>query len=224
MKTCIGSGFGHSRKRRLIAVAVGILIAGLDLAVFRWGLVDSPSECRGTLAVLAVAIYASLADGDARSLGLRLSPIQGWWYWVRAGLAIGFVIGLLVIIGWGAWRLSGRELPAYASHVDPPDRLVNRFLFMCVFTPVLEEAIYRFALCVPMAPFGPWKAILLSGFLFGLLHVVYGNPSPENLFGGFFIAWAFLKSESMLLPVLLHSLGNVVALGSQVATWYWQVA
>jgi len=39
--------------------------------------------------------------------------------------------------------------------------------------------------------------------------------------GGFIPAWAFLKSESIAVPVLLHGLGNLCVLAAQVAAWYW---
>jgi membrane protease YdiL (CAAX protease family) len=93
---------------------------------------------------------------------------------------------------------------------------------MCVVAPVLEEVLYRLALCVPLAVWlGPWTAIVVSGLAFAGLHVAAGNPSPENLVGGLFLAWAYLKSESIFVPVLLHSLGNLCALAGQVGTWYW---
>src|SRR5439155_10185900 len=96
------------------------------------------------------------------------------------------------------------------------------FLRMCVFAPVLEEAVYRLALCVPLAVWlGPWRAIVVSGLAFAGLHVAYGNPSPENLVGGLFLAWAYLKSESIVVPVVLHSLGNLCVLILQVGAWYW---
>jgi uncharacterized protein len=57
--------------------------------------------------------------------------------------------------------------------------------------------------------------------LFGALHVVRGIPSPENLFGGMILAWAYLRSGSVLIPVLLHSLGNLCVLALQVGAWYW---
>ncbi|MBA3313310.1 MAG: CPBP family intramembrane metalloprotease [Planctomycetota bacterium] len=224
MKTHIGSGFAHSPRHSIAVMLVGTIIVATDLAIAEWGSYGFLIEARATLAVLVLALYSGLSDGDARSLGLRLAPIQGWWYWIRAGLAIGAIVGLLVVLGWGAWLLSGRALPAYAAAPPPPENLLTRFFFMCVFTPVLEEAIYRFALCIAIVSFGPWKAIAVSGFTFGLLHVVYGNPSPENLLGGFFIAWAFLKSETIMLPVLLHGLGNLAALTSQITAWYWQTA
>ena len=54
-----------------------------------------------------------------------------------------------------------------------------------------------------------------SGLLFGGLHVLYGNPGPDNLVAGFFLAWAILKSGSILVPLALHALGNLCV----IAAW-----
>lgn len=61
----------------------------------------------------------------------------------------------------------------------------------------------------------------MSGSSFAALHVVGGVPSPENLVGGLFSAWAYLKSESIAVPVLLRGLGNLCAPAAQVGAWYW---
>lgn len=93
---------------------------------------------------------------------------------------------------------------------------------MCIVAPVIEETIFRLGLCVPFAVWlGPWKTIVVSGLVFAAVHVVGGNASPENLVGGFFLAWAYLKSDSIVVPVALHSLGNLFALAAQVGAWYW---
>jgi uncharacterized protein len=77
-------------------------------------------------------------------------------------------------------------------------------------------------LCLPaVVLLRPGGAVAASGLLFGALHFAYGNPSPENLAGGFFLAWAYLKSGTILVPLLLHSLGNLCAVAGQVAGWYW---
>ena len=47
-------------------------------------------------------------------------------------------------------------------------------------------------------------------------------PGPDNLIAGFFLAWAFLKSGSIIVPLALHALGNLCALVSWVGMWwYW---
>ena len=61
----------------------------------------------------------------------------------------------------------------------------------------------------------------MSGLIFAVLHAVYGNASPENLLGGFILMWVFLKSETIIVPIALHSLGNFCAFAFQVAYFYW---
>jgi membrane protease YdiL (CAAX protease family) len=107
-------------------------------------------------------------------------------------------------------------------YLTPPDRLAGAALRMCVLTPVVEETLYRVVLGVAVVPaLGAWGAVLLSGALFAALHFVYGNPSPENQVGGFLLAWGFLRGGTALLPVGLHAAGNLCALASQLAAWYW---
>ena len=184
-----------------------------------WNRYPESLEGRGVLALVALVACFRLADGDLASVGLRLTPAQGWQWWVRVSLWIGLAVAACIVVGLGAWVLLGREMPVYTI---PPRDIGLAFLRMCVFAPVVEEATYRLALCVPLAILlRPWGAIVVSGVAFGGLHVAYGTPSPENLVGGFFLAWAFLKSESIAVPVLLHSVGNLFPLASQVGAWYW---
>lgn len=218
MHTSIGRNLTTPARRwGAAAVGVGAIIA--DFALVRWGAWELVIEARGVLAVAAFGALVRLNEGDLPSLGLRLSPQQGWWHWARMTLFIGLAVGACIVVGLGLWVLSGRELPTY--RVAPAD-IPFQFFSMCVTAPVIEETLYRLALCVPLtALVGPWRTVVVSGVVFGLLHVAYGNPSPENLVGGAFLAWAYLKSGSITVPVLLHSLGNMVALGGQVAGWYW---
>ena len=68
---------------------------------------------------------------------------------------------------------------------------------------------------------GPKCAIAANGLIFGALHVLYGKPGTDDMVAGFFLAWAYLKSGSFVVPVVLHSLGNLSVLGVRVAAWYW---
>ena len=66
---------------------------------------------------------------------------------------------------------------------------------------------------------GPWGTIFLSGCAFGALHFLYGNPAPDNFIAGYFLAWAYLKSGSVVVPIVLHSLGNLFVLSSHTVGW-----
>jgi membrane protease YdiL (CAAX protease family) len=52
--------------------------------------------------------------------------------------------------------------------------------------------------------------------------VVFADPGPDNLIAGYFLAWAYLKSGTIVVPVMLHSLGNLCALVMHLGTWFWQ--
>ena len=87
---------------------------------------------------------------------------------------------------------------------------LRRIYMVGLSAPLLEETIHRLAFCTAaVAVSGRWPTIAASRLLFGALHIFYGNPDPSNMVGGFVLAWSFLKSGSILVPVALHSLGNL---------------
>lgn len=215
MQSAIGQRFKSPRAQR-VAAALGIVTIAAD-AVF---VTHSPYEQsnRLALALAAFAILVGLTGGDLSSIGLRATPKQGWRPWIRTSIIIALIVAVCIVVGLGAWRLTGHEIPIFSVS---PAQIVPRFLHSCFVYPVMEETIYRVVVCVSLAgALGCRPTIAASGLLFGALHVAYGNPSPENLVGGFFLAWAYMKSESVLLPVLLHSIGNAIVLASHVVAWY----
>ena len=215
MQSAIGQILRRRRPLRVLAVAVGLGTALVDFAIVTYRF-DSMN--RGALAIAAFVAIVWITDGDRISMGLRLTPKQGWILWIRMSAIIGAAVATCIGIGLGVATLAGKQIPIYTTE---PSGIVPRFLDMCFVYPILEEAIYRVAVCVPLVPaVGCWRTIAMNGILFGVLHVAYGNPSPENLVGGFFLSWAYLKSESILIPFILHAGGNFVVLLAQIAGWY----
>ncbi len=214
MQSSIGQHFKSPQARRF-AVLLGLATIATDMALVTQ---RANYDTRLALALAAFATIVFLTDGDLRSVGLRLNPKQGWRPWVHWSVMIGLVVALCLVLGLGIWRLTGHEI---RIHTTSPTHIVPRMLSMCFVAPMMEETVYRVVACVSLVSvLGCWKTIVINGLLFAALHVLYGSPSPENLVGGFFLAWAYLKSESILLPVLLHSIGNSIALAGQVAEWY----
>jgi membrane protease YdiL (CAAX protease family) len=174
MQTAIGQRLNSSRSRLALASVVGISVVTADFALIGWGHYPEKLEGSGVLAILALAAQLRLTDGDLASVGLHLTPSQGWRWWVKVSLWIGILVGASTMVVFGLWVLSGRDLPIYAT---PPSHMGRAFLRMCVFAPVLEEVVYRLALCVPLAVWpGPWGAIVVSGLVFATLHVARSNP------------------------------------------------
>ncbi|MBD3672656.1 MAG: CPBP family intramembrane metalloprotease [Planctomycetaceae bacterium] len=214
MRSAIGDHFKSQRARRW-AVVVGLASVGVDMVFVVCGI---GYDARLALAMMVFALIVCLADGDLCTIGLCSNPRQGWKPWIRLSVILGLSVAVCIVLGLGIWKLTGHEIPIYTT---PPTQVFGRVLLACFIAPVMEESVYRLILCVSlMSVLGCWKTIGVSGLLFGSLHFLYGNPSPENLVGGFILAWAYLKSETILLPVILHSLGNSFVIAAQVMGWY----
>ena len=172
---------------------------------------------RALLALAALGILLWLARRDRLSLGLRLSPVQGWRYWVKVStvaagaiLLISAVYFLAVPESWEHLVLLG-EYTRYSG-------FWSSFVFSCVQVPLIEEALYRVVLCVSfISVLGRAPTICLCGVLFAVLHFVYGNPGPDNVVAGFVLGWAYVKSEAVSVPILMHSMGNLAAVAIQLA-------
>ena len=218
MRTTIGRQLGDSHAARIYVGLFGGLVLAADLSVVAWMRYPLRIDARWSIAIAAVIVLWLLVRGDAASVGIVPKPIQGWDYWVRMAVLIGVAVLAIITATIRVWMLLEREVPAY---VTPPSAFGTRFLSMCVFAPLQEEVIYRMVLCVSIVRLiGKSGTVLASGAVFGFAHVVYGNPSPENLVGGFFLGWCYLKSGTILIPLLLHSLGNLCVLLGQVEGWH----
>jgi membrane protease YdiL (CAAX protease family) len=160
-------------------------------------------SCHVGLAVLVLALFPILANGRLSSIGLIATPFGGWHYWCRAAPLLILIVGVLAIPAGGLWWLSGGSVDDIVSE-DWRFHLRDFFL-----TPASEEIIYRMGICSIVAAWlGTRTAIAISGALFALVHLAYCGANPVNLVAGFVLAWAFLKSNTILVPIALHGLGN----------------
>lgn len=186
-------------------VALGILAVDMTFAptIGFWERVG--------LAGIFLAVCASTERPfSPAALGLTLRPVLGWRWWLTAGAILGvilalFCLGLYVTVHSMNNPLGFRSMFVSREEVWP--FLVSA----CVRAPIAEEAIYRLVACVAFKPvIGARLTVLITGIWFSLLHVRYGNPGIDNATAGFLLAWVFLKSGSIAVPILFHMAGNAV--------------
>jgi membrane protease YdiL (CAAX protease family) len=211
MDTPLGHALQKSSAKAWIAL--GIALAAIFADFFLESL-----RLRSLVIGASVLILVLLAQGDKASLGLVVRPRPSYRYWVKVTLGIGTAVaGFCIVAGFLLW-IMGIRMPIPAR---PPESILSDLVSYCISAPVLEEALYRLVLCVALVRIaGPWWTIFVSGAIFAALHFVWGNASPDNFIAGYFLAWAFLKSGSVLTPIVLHSLGNLCVLALHVANWY----
>ena len=212
----IGQAFRESRTALVTALAIAAIALVGD---FMWS--AGLSRQRILAGVGVSALLLAVAGGDRKSLGLTLLPLQGFGYWVKMTLVAGAIVVLFSVVAFGALRVVGIELdtrPIF-SH---PSQFGPDLWNAVVLAPILEEPIYRLILCAPLvAVAGRVPTIIVSGLLFGYVHFHYGNPGPDNFIAGYILAWAYLKSGSLLLPILLHALGNLCVVVANIAHYYY---
>lgn len=94
-----------------------------------------------------------------------------------------------------------------ASLTDDP---VVMIITAVIMAPIFEEIIFRGIMLKGMTNNGvaPWKAILISSILFGLIH---GNPWQfvGATLLGCVLGLVYYKTKSLLLPMLLHGFNNL---------------
>lgn len=85
------------------------------------------------------------------------------------------------------------------------------FLMVVVAAPILEELIFRgIILDGLLRRYTPLKAILMSAFLFGVVHL---NPWQfiTAMILGTFAGWLYYKTKNLTLPILMHATNNFFA-------------
>jgi membrane protease YdiL (CAAX protease family) len=153
-----------------------------------------------TLLVLGVRKRRAPARARTpRGAGLLLAAAGGF-----AGMA-GAQMLLCLEGGPLAWEPAGRPLaqPLRASDV------LATWLAFAVLGPVFEEVLYRERMLGALrTSAGPWAAALGSSLLYALPH---GEPlAVAGAFGfGLVLAWAMLRTRSLLVCVGMHAGANV---------------
>lgn len=89
---------------------------------------------------------------------------------------------------------------------------VEGTLAVAVLGPVAEELIFRGVICGSMLRngAGPWPSILISAFIFGLIHI---NPAqvPFAMAMGVILGILYYKTGSLVPSILIHVVNNTIA-------------
>jgi membrane protease YdiL (CAAX protease family) len=149
----------------------------------------------------------------AEQLGWSRAPRPSLGFWI---LASGTALLLLTALLWLAALVAPHGfdplgLCAPGPYPSQPDA-ARRFL-VAGLHPVFEEILFRFVLCgALLGRLSPAGNVSVSGVSFALMHFLFGVASLDNAVAGFILAWAFLRSSSIAVPIALHSLGNATLL------------
>jgi membrane protease YdiL (CAAX protease family) len=80
-------------------------------------------------------------------------------------------------------------------------------LYVCLLGPIFEEILFRGLILQSLRPWGDKLAIIVSGVLFGLMHLNLTQGIPAALLGMFF-GFVAVKCGSIVPTVILHIMYN----------------
>lgn|GEM_PF-1680953 len=144
-------------------------------------------------------------------LRLRMLNLRGWARSVLLGtvgwLAAQLMGAVLVLV---VQQLGGEMVQTYQILLDASSWLA--LLVGAVLPAVCEELSFRGYVLGALRPLGPTAAVLLTGLLFGALHLSLVRLVPLALLG---MLWALSvqRSGSILPGMVMHLLNNGIALG-----------
>ena len=93
------------------------------------------------------------------------------------------------------------------TQLTQPYEIVLQFIVICVVPGFCEEFLFRGAILTNCLPFGRANAIMISAFLFAMMH-----QNPEQLFytfvAGIFLGLLYEKTGSIWPGTILHIINN----------------
>ena len=114
----------------------------------------------------------------------------------------------IISIYLGVW-----EVELSQPDFSPPDSSIGVFFYfiqMTLFAGIFEELMFRGAVLGFLRKFGDRTAILISAFLFALIH---GNliQIPFAFVLGLYLGYVACRTKNLLYPILIHAVNNGVA-------------
>ena len=97
----------------------------------------------------------------------------------------------------------------------PVSMQVGFLLYVCIFGPIMEEAIFRGMVLQSLRPWGNGLAIVVTSVLFGLTHMNLGQGIAATLMG-LVLGYTAVKFESVIPGLLLHILNNCISMAFSV--------
>lgn len=124
--------------------------------------------------------------------------------------------GLLVLSTWLLLFIPGYvpaehdALRALRDAGSPAWVMVLTVLSAVVLAPLVEELLFRGLVQPALARKlgSEWKAILLTGLFFGIIHVPLYQTMPALVFFGIVLGYAYAKTRSLTLVILIHAVFN----------------
>ncbi len=214
------------------AIGGGLVIAIIGV-IFGADIEDPPPSIAIASTILQDLCFIGAVLFFARSrrpvlpwqFGLRRTavwPAIGW-------TTLAFVTLIIFSVAWSAilGKDEAENLPESLGVDQSTAALVGTAVLVTVFAPIAEELLFRGFVFPALRNWkGTTPAVVLTGLLFGLLHV-FSSPAYAlvalSVFGSL-LCLLYLRTRSLYPCIALHSINNSIAFGGAPEVgWDWQI-
>jgi uncharacterized protein len=173
-----------------------------------WILLSYLGLAGGGLAVMYGAIKPNFPLAEN---WFRIEPNSRWWLWGLGGYFVAFplVVGVS-LVNQQIWQGQGGSNPilSIAIQNQDPTALVLIFVTASIAAPFYEETLFRGFLLPSLTRYMPtWGAIVLSSFLFAIVHLSLSEVLPLMALA-MVLGFVYTRTQNLLASMLLHSLWN----------------
>lgn len=142
---------------------------------------------------------------------------------INRKLAKYIVLGAVIAIPTGIVEyLILTPAPAFPSFEIR--HLATDVLYMTLFVGLGEELLFRGIIMNDLKRLFDWRiALIAQGFIFGVMHMTW-RSMPEmafTTFAGILLGYVYHKSGSLIGPISLHAVNNIILVG--VLPYIWSV-
>ena len=164
--------------------------------------------CARLLQILLIVLIVLFWGSGLSSVGLarsRLVPAikRGLIWSIGFGVVAGLALVVLFSAGINVLTAIQARLPT--QHSD----LILYFLVGALVGPVAEELFFRGLLYGFFRRWGVVAAVILSTLLFVLPHAIHQRIPITQVVGGIVFAVAYEVEGSLMVPIIIHVLGNM---------------
>jgi membrane protease YdiL (CAAX protease family) len=204
----------EANKITLKTLTISIAAVFAIETVFRLAISGQPGSHLPALGIircleaLLLVFITGRFEKDPNAIGLSRSKMlpgfsRGLIWSVCFGIAAGVLFLVLFTVGINPLKLVDTPLPS------APRQIFIFFLVGGVIGPIGEEIFFRGIIFGFFRRWGVYAAILTSTALFVLPHFDGHHLPLTQIVGGIVFAIAYEKEKSLMVPIIIHCLGNM---------------
>ncbi|MFF5994997.1 type II CAAX endopeptidase family protein [Lysinibacillus sp. KU-BSD001] len=147
------------------------------------------------------------------SIGLRGFPLS-YWKWIILWLMVLIVlsIGILLLMDLLQISWENNKTEALKTDVNGTTILIG-FISAAIISPIYEEIFYRgFLYKWLRIKYGVAISLLVSSFIFMIVHIPTYNTLPITFLSGLIFACTYEKTSSIIPAIMIHAAFNGIAI------------